>query len=170
MIRKLLFKLSGSLPCRLINLDNKPYLERYYVGQLFGVMFYLHRFVSPDSERHVHNHPWCWGRALILAGSYIEERAIDLSPRASESGAVTYERRVRFWNKVNGNTFHRVKNAAPETWTLFIHGKRDDVKGWGFLESMGDLGTMFRPYWSAPFRWWDEAPTGNEMPRQEFRQ
>ena len=47
MIHKLLFKLTAGLRCKLIDREGAPYLERYYLGRLFGVTFYLHRFVSP---------------------------------------------------------------------------------------------------------------------------
>jgi hypothetical protein len=88
MINRALFNLTSRLPCRLIKPDDRPYLERYYVGQLFGVTFYLHRFVSADSERHVHNHPWTRGGSVILAGSYTEEIATDLCPHAGPAGSV----------------------------------------------------------------------------------
>ena len=115
MISKLLYKLTANLPCRLIALDSGPYLERYYVGQLFGVTFYLHRFVSGDSERHLHNHPWRWGRALVLSGGYTEECVTDLCPAAGDSGCLIEERRIRWWNKVNGNHFHRITAPKPTT-------------------------------------------------------
>lgn len=184
-MKNLLYRLTGHLPCRLIKLDGDPYLERYYVGQLFGVTFYLHRFVSSDSERHVHNHPWGWGRALVLAGGYLEERVQDLCPAAGPSGCVTETKPVRWWNRVDGNDFHRIVEAEPETWTLFMHGERlrvgpilkgsvtlRQLKGWGFLErvqALDDTVTVFRSYpgaqLSAP-RWWQTAPNGSHVGRQ----
>lgn len=169
-MHKLLYKLTAKLPYHLIKLGDKPYLERYYVGQLFGVTFYLHHFVSGDSERHLHNHPWGWGRALVLCGNYLEERVTDLCPQANGSGCLIEERRVRWWNKVNGNHFHRIKAPKPNTWTLFFHGERTRInlghcsmpKGWGFLErhSQGDQKyTVFTPHQSAASKWWETAPT-----------
>lgn len=187
MMNKLLYWLSGRLPCRLIELDSGPYLERYYLGQLWGVTFYLHRFVSSDSERHLHNHPWGWGRSLVLAGSYLEESVVDLCPHAGGgSGALICTRRVRWWNKVDGNWFHRISDASPGTWTLFFHGPRVTVtyfcnkwpsdidgndphttfKGWGFLESIDGETTIFRP--SPPShnnRWWEIAEIGKQVGR-----
>lgn len=176
MIKKLLYRLTANLPCRLIELDSGPYLERYYVGQLFGVTFYLHRFVSPDSERHLHNHPWDWGRSLVLSGSYVEERAVDLCPHASASGCITQRRRIRWWNKVNGNDFHQIHDADPNTWTLFFHGKRTRIKcgmasiakGWGFLETVDRETTIFRPFRSANSEWWLFAPLGSEAGRLPY--
>ena len=138
MLNKLLYKLTALLPCRLIKLDAGPYLERYYLGQLFGVTFYLHRFVSSDSERHIHNHPWKWGASLIVAGNYLEERCVDICPSIEGSGCLTSVARRRWFNRFDGNTFHRISDAKPGTWTLFFHGPRVKVggglKGWGFLE------------------------------------
>ena len=179
MINRALFNLTGRLPCRLIKPDGRPYLERYYVGQLFGVTFYLHRFVSADSERHVHTHPWTRGGSVILAGSYTEEIATDLCPHAGPAGSVLETRRVRWFNAVGGSRFHRISDAAPGTWSLFFHGERARVnlgmtskpKGWGFLEQGHLLGfqavTVFKPYAStSPLEWWHDAPTGAAAGRE----
>ena len=172
MINKLLYNLTARLPCRLISLDSGPYLERYYVGKVLGVTFYLHRFVSSDSERHMHNHPWTWGRALVLAGHYVEESCVDIAER----GCITQHRVKRWSNRVDGNHFHRIHDAAPGTWTLFAHGERARVhrydcdKGWGFLDPrhVPGLGatTVFVPWMSAPTDWWEEAAKGDEIGRQ----
>jgi hypothetical protein len=161
----LLLKLSARLPCRVISLDSGPYLERYYVGQLFGATFYLHRFVSADTERHLHNHPWTWGRSLIISGSYREEVATDLCAAAGPSGCITEKRTKRWWNRVDGNDFHRIGSAAPGTWSLFFHGERARVcrggvsylKGWGFLERRGRW-VRFRPAEPSAPDWWLNAP------------
>ncbi|WKT59126.1 hypothetical protein Q2E61_09315 [Microbulbifer thermotolerans] len=173
VLNRLLFWLSGRLPCRQINLPSGPYLERYYLGRLFGVTFYLHRFVSSDSERHLHNHPWEWGGSVILTGSYIEERAVDLCPTAGPAGCATEMVRRRWFNRVDGNTIHRIHDAEPGTWTLFFHGPRAEVcghpKGWGFLRQIGDLDagtvTMFVPYPHRHGNWWETARAGNEIGR-----
>ncbi|MCH9838633.1 hypothetical protein K0U83_23420 [bacterium] len=178
-MNKLLYRITAGLPARLINLDEGvPYLERYYVGQLFGVTFYLHRFVSSDRERHVHNHPWRWGRALVLSGGYDEEVPVDLCPHASPSGCVTETRKVRWWNKVDGGHFHRISNAAPGTWTLFFHGPKQRInkghcsklKGWGFLENVYALGlhnvTVFTPWPVQSGEWWKDAKLGRDVGRE----
>lgn len=169
LIDKLLYVLTARLPARLIKLDTGPYLERYYVGTLFGVTFYLHRFVSSDTERHLHNHPWTWARALVLSGGYLEESVVDICPHAGPDGVITKKTRVRFWNTVNGNLFHRISEAKPGTWTLFFHGERQQVdtghyltpKGWGFLERTYLVGVhdavVFRPFPSASTEWWKTA-------------
>lgn len=172
-MNRLLYHLTAKMPARLIKLDGRPYMERYYVGQLFGVTFYLHRFVASDSERHLHNHPWTWGRALVLAGHYIEECVTDLSPNAP-GGCVVERRHVGWWNRVDGNHFHRLSWVKPGTWTLFFHGKRARVgpnhraKGWGFLELL-DHYVVFQRFISASGSgpgWWLTAPTGENVGRE----
>lgn len=167
MIARLLYKLSSRLPCRLIKLEDRPYMERYYVGRAFGVTFYLHRFVSSDSEKHLHNHPWGWGRSVILTGGYVEEKAIDLCPTAGPSGCVTEMVARRWYNTVDGNTFHRIHNAKPETWTLFFHGERLPGKGWGFLTAF-DQRTVFIPFKSKTTDWWKTAALGEQTVRKPW--
>lgn len=177
MLNRLLFRFSGRLPCRIIQVREAPYLERYYLGRLFGATFYLHRFVSPDSEEHLHNHPWGWGASLILCGNYLEERLVDICPAVPGSGGLTRKVRRRFFNPVMGNTFHRIGAAKPGTWTLFAHGERQKLpqgglKGWGFLSNPrvhpgeAPSATVFTQYPPAThLLWWLAAPLGKHSPR-----
>lgn len=171
-VDRFLYRLTAGLPARLINIDGRPYLERYFVARILGVTVYLHRFVSPDRERHLHNHPWGWGRAVVLSGGYDEEVVTDLCPAVGPSGCVTETRRIRWYNRVDGAHFHRIANAERGTWTLFMHGPRSRIqlgmasvsKGWGFLER-ADNATVFKPYKSARSEWWKTAPKGRDSDR-----
>jgi hypothetical protein len=178
VIKKLLYKLGNTLPCRLINIDGHPYLERYYIGKAFGVTFYLHRFVSADTERNVHDHPWSWAAALVLAGGYREERLryFDLKRGGwASKNKNLYPGKV---NRISASTFHRIGEAKPETYTLFVHGAR--VKGWGFLESFehtGGRGTKpsvkpgvmyHQPYDLTVSDWHKTAPEGRFVGREGF--
>lgn len=174
----LLFKLTGGLPCRLIKPDDQPYLERYYVCTVMGRTYYLHRFVSADAERHMHNHPFD-GTSVVLAGSYTEEVATDICAHAGRSGCVTESHRVRWFNSVPGSKFHRIRDAEPGTWTLFSHGPRltvnlgmaERIKGWGFLSTEYvdcEQVTLFKAYPSGvagKLDWWADAETGDEIGR-----
>lgn len=151
MIDRLLMAISGRLPCRIISEDGTPYLERYYLFTLLGWRFYLHRFVGSDPDRGVHDHPWRRAFSIILSGWYFEETR-------------TGTRKVRWFNSLTGDTFHRVilpnrmvpcdidrrdpdQRQGRETykwvrsgppapvWTLFFHTV-GDVKPWGFLRPM----------------------------------
>lgn len=170
MIRKLLYKLTASLPCRIIDIDGKPYLERYgmpealrkALKQWFGITIYLHRFVSGDSERHVHDHPWNRSIALVLAGTYIEERVTGFDP---ETGWQSIQRNIRWFNKINGLDFHRIVKPKPQTWTLFIHTKR--IKGWGFLHSMDNTVTYHQPFDVANNNNWEPTALSGWLTRRQ---
>lgn len=168
MINKFLFWLSGRLPCRLIYIDDMPYLERYSVGKWFGMSFYLHRFVGMDEEREVHDHPWAWAYSLVLTGSYLEEVvfALDL-----DRGWLSGLHRIRWFNRLGPNVFHRIVRPAPRTWTLFVHGKR--IKTWGFLKHIDPGGGLsnklvmyYQPYdTKASAGWAEKCSRGCESRR-----
>lgn len=149
-MKKLLLKLSGYLPCRLIYEDGqgggRPYLQRYYVCSIFGLRVYLHRFIGSDPDRGLHSHPWSWAISLILSGHYYEERFTgDLIKQDI--------RKVSRFNFLVGESHHRVIlprdflmsltaeerayeheiEAAPaECWSLFIH-RAGSKRRWGFM-------------------------------------
>jgi hypothetical protein len=150
-VKRLLYRLTNRLPCRIIADDGRPYLERYYLCSIGRTRFYLHRFVGSDPDRGLHSHPWSWAVSLVLSGWYFEERF---------SGTETpFLRRVRWLNILLGESFHRVvmpkrlirdevaKGRATsvepylknfirwpdECWTLFIHRQADAGRRWGFL-------------------------------------
>lgn len=164
MIEKFLFWITGFLPCRLINDGERPYLERYYIGTLFGWRFYFHRFVGSDPDRGLHDHPWRKAYSLILSGWYWEE---------TRSGI----RKVRWFNSLTGDTFHRVvlpcasdgrqpdrvcvmTHGVSPCWTLFMHTDKD-VKPWGFLRLVVDGICRFEPYTyereGSQKEWWKTA-------------
>lgn len=159
MIRTLLYRLSGRLPCRLINDGDRPYLERYYLGRAFGWTFYLHRFVASDPARGLHDHPWDRAYSFVLAGSYYEE---------TRSGY----RLVRWFNWLTGDSFHRVVlfPNMPHVWTLFCHGAY--VKPWGFMKPIDTVPGEELLLWQAhrpetseatgKQRWWEKAPKGRD--------
>lgn len=155
-INSLLYRLTANMPVKVIKLNDKPYLARYYVGKLWGVTFYLHQYLSADSERHLHNHPWTTSRAFVLTGDYTEEVVSDLCPHSGNAGCITYFRNIKWYNRIDGSRFHRIVWVKSGTWTLFTHGGRAVVnsfkmasrlKGWGFLNSDGRT-TTFTPHLS----------------------
>lgn len=125
MINRLLYFIGNYMHCRCIIVNNEPYLERYFIT----ANIFLHRFVSPDGERHIHDHQWPWALSFILTGWYIE----DLDHQGT-----TVKR--RWFNFIGKNYFHRITSAMPDTWTLFITGERN--KEWGFLNADGSYKVM----------------------------
>lgn len=169
LIHNALFTLTAQRPCRLIYVEDRPYLERYYMGKFFNHIVYLHRFVSSDRERHIHNHPWKKGYTWIVLGRYREESLVDLCPQAGESGCLTKMATRRWFGRVDGNTFHRIHDAVPGTWTLFVHSPFLKEKGWGFMSQSPDdpQQTIFTTHVSRSSRkWWETQPVGADMPRQ----
>ena len=166
MLNKLLFKLTAGLPCRIIAIDGAPYLERYSVGKFWGISFYLHRFVGNDEERHVHDHPWAWAKAIILTGFYTEEVvcALDL-----DKGWISKYVLRRWYNDLGPGVFHRIVHPTPGTWTLFFHGKR--IKSWGFLKKIeadaDSTGVLYyQPYDTKQNAGWEKKmPLGRDSTR-----
>src|SRR3546814_20047607 len=127
MMHALLYRLTDHLPARIISDAGQPYLERYYVGTVFGTRFYLHRFVASDPDRGWHDHPWPWAFSIILSESYLEE---------TRAGT----RHVRWFNFLVGDSFHRVilrqrYGRTLPVWTQFAH-RAKRVKRWGDRKSV----------------------------------
>lgn len=164
MLNERLFEYSAKLPIRLINrTPGERYLERYYLGKWLGFTAYLHRFVSPDGDEEVHDHPWHFALSLILCGGYREERMTRL---CIDKGWVSVFKHLKPWrlNVIRGVDFHRIRETKPETWSLFIH--RPTVKPWGFLKKT-DEGTCYhQPFDAKASRgWYLDAPLGAEVDR-----
>lgn len=157
MIRRLLLALTARLPVEEIEHQGEKFMERYYVATLGGWRLYIHRFVASDPDC-VHDHPWRYGFSLILSGWYLEEKRD--------------RTRVRKWfNVVNGDTFHRViVPIGGEAWTLFAHNRR--CKAWGFMRPAdvhGDAGMregfVYEPLSPLPGHstWHLTAPKGRDI-------
>lgn len=151
----LLMWITSFLPARVISDNGHPYLERYYVATLFGIRFYLHRFVGSDPDRGVHDHPWAWARSIVLAGWYLEERR-------------TGTRTVRWFNSLTGDTFHRIikPEGMADVWTLFYH-KAGDVKPWGFMRQFSEGVAIWSEYLyggkGKETAWWLTAKKGRDL-------
>jgi len=132
----------------------RPYLSRYYlVGAphmpdgsepidrfgnpkpeaIFppGWGLYLHHFHRSDDDVALHNHPWTWARALILAGGYLEERRMR-HPSATCDMVMPFLRRPGSWVRVDADDFHRVDLLERDSWSLFLAGPK--VSEWFFWD------------------------------------
>jgi len=169
---KFLYWFTGKLKCRIISSDGSPYLERYYLCTIFGLRFFIHRFVASDPDRGLHDHPWKWALSLILSGGYTELKI----RKGFASYLCSFKRKPGRFNYISGNTFHRVLlNQKQEAWSLFAHGER--IKDWGFLtyETRDEMnGQMYKPrYYPVNLsverkqneHWWSrpDSKTGNQM-------
>lgn len=92
----------------------------------------LHHIVLPDSDQHLHDHPFDF-RTFVLRGWYVEEDVFGVG-RLLEAGR-TESRRAQ--------DFHRIDGVSPGgVWTMFVMGPR--INDWGFLVDGHKVG--FRKY------------------------
>lgn len=163
-LRRVLYRYTATRPCRIIRIEGRPYMERYFVATVGRYTVYLHRFLNADDERYVHDHPWACARALILCGGYCEERLLYCDPVAGWASRLR-----RFFpgriNTIKARDFHRLTSMQPETWTLFWHTPR--CKRWGFLQQT-DAGTLHvaDPVPPGIATWWGSAPRGDASGRE----
>lgn len=172
LLNALLYWVGGWLRCRLIKVNEQPYLERYFVGQLFQRHIYLHRFLaSDDPAQGVHDHPWEWSMSFILCGWYIEHRRWKQAIK-------------RRFNFIGGDHFHRVElPARVYAWSLFIAGPPKPGRVWGMLHRVmprteagwaeRSIEWVFVPYdYGAPGnnpppgKWWETSPRGRHQQRE----
>lgn len=168
-MQRFLWWVTQWLRVRVIYVDGRPYLERYYLGRVFDWTAYLHRFVREDSERWLHDHPWRLAVSVVLAGGYLEERWRWLCPQV---GLVTEVCCVTWGNILRGRDFHRIIHVLPGTWTLFLHGRR--AKEWGFVEEVRPRigqGCMFDYQQPFPVErtadWASDAPLARDYRRAQ---
>lgn len=169
IIRGLCSRIALNRPCRVLNADGRPYLERYFLAEALGCRAYLHRFVDGDYAEALHHHPWRLSLAFVLAGGYKEERLVgELSEsQAIQEADLQLDRRyvsAGKFNWITSSTLHRIDSPSPETWTLFIHSSRKTRK-WGQLRPSGsgqlkiyELGTLQASDWEKT------SPLGRDHP------
>jgi len=170
---RFLFWLGGFLKIRFISRDGTPYLERYYIGSILGLTFYLHRFVGEDGDEQLHNHPWKFSVGILLCGMYRELKSRGLALTIPNK-ICTLEGFRRF-NFIFRNTFHQIIYVEKETWTLFIHTNKKE--SWGFIEEVYQDTPDEPPYllYTEPFAyganesWWLSAPSGRNAKREMFK-
>lgn len=166
--------LADRRPCRLIDVQGQPYLERYWLcGLPGGGALYLHRFLAPDDARGLHDHPWPWALSLVLVGGYDELRG---DPWLVSSCRTVRPGRI---NLILGSTWHRIAALrGREAWTLFAHGPK--TKRWGFAIPIGPIGAargdgltaetvMARIAFDQPgqaWGWWRTAAKGRDARRE----
>lgn len=157
---KFMMALTEDMPCKQINI-HKPYLQRYYAGSLSETHdLWFHRFLSNDSERHVHSHPFEF-RTTILCGGYSEEillpnghksivsrmpSNISMNDVSEYCFIATHNLNMKMQLPPGRNFdlyhWHRIVEVEPETWTMIIVDKRR-LKTWNFMDDQGNIETVF---------------------------
>lgn len=121
-------------------IDGSPYITRSIGPRIAGRRPILHRLHRPDADRHPHNHPWRRARFWILNGGYLEERVASHDRtilRLEERAALRGRTSLRWYlpgdaNDFVADTYHRLVEVLPDTWTFGLVGERTDEE-WGFL-------------------------------------
>lgn len=165
-----LLALTASMPCKQIDINGRPYMQRYYAGETSdGHDLWIHRFLSCDGERHQHNHPF-EAQSAVLDGGYVEEMPDDdylrlPSPLCPPKDLVEAIYRGESWHSENYNArpisvfdWHRIASVEPETWTLFIVAPQR-LPAWFFKNDAGEL-EMMKP---SPRDWWKQYKTRAEQ-------
>ena len=137
--------LTEAMPMKTIKINGRDYVQRYYAGtDENGVQTVYHRFLTHDSERHFHSHPW-EAVSTIICGRYLEE---------SLQGAV---KMVNAYapgdiNRIKFDTLHRIIAVEPNTWTrLLIPPAR--LPEWFFINDEGEKTFME----TSPVDWWRDC-------------
>lgn len=151
MLSSLLYKFQSKLKTRQITHNGQPYLERSYLGTIFGKRIYLHRFVACD-EDGLHDHPFLRSWSFLISGWYFEDRW-------------SCRRKVMFFNYIGPDRLHRIvlPQNGRDVWTLFTHTAR--VKPWGLFrkhESHVEWKNMSEPGDPA-FSDWSKDSTAGQL-------
>ena len=140
-----MMEITKSLPMREILTGGKPYLQRYYVGEnRQGVQTWMHRFLSGDTDRHFHSHPW-YADSTIICGAYVESSTLltDLDQHPIQ----------RFdpgdLNMINPDTLHKISSVEPDTWTVMQ--VKPNWTTWYFINKDGEIQEMGKTHGK---KWW----------------
>lgn len=113
--------------------EDKPYLERYYLflknRDSFPFNIFLHRFLRSDPD-DVHDHPWPYF-TLILRGGYWEW-VPQFNNKGDKIGEIAKWRAPGHFRICSAHSFHRIElDPDVDCWTLFVPGMKQ--RDWGFL-------------------------------------
>lgn len=169
---ELMLELTRAMPHKLILVNGKPYLSRYYAGTFSDERdLWFHHFHSADGDRHVHSHPFSF-TTTVLHGWYREEihnDGDDFYDLISVASHLAGERYLIAAVKeaMNGGPscvcvglhrqadhWHRIAEVAPNTWTMVVvdPARRDE---WHFR---GPDGSLKAEKSSGRFWWKDYGP------------
>lgn len=124
----------------------------------------IHHIQRPDSDRHLHDHPWD-ARTIILAGGYSEERPCSepvynahgmaifpgdshsMGPGRDGRWRATYWRAEGYTGQLLFGEYHRIAEVSDGgVWTLFITWRYRGT--WGF--DVNGRKVPWREYLAAP--------------------
>lgn len=102
----------------------------------------VHHIIRPDSDRHLHDHPWN-ARTIVLDGCYTEERPTSGMPRdellhaggfvlpPNEPKRAIFHRRAGYTGRLIFGQYHRISTVSEGgVWTMFWTWRKQGT--WGF--------------------------------------
>ena len=119
--------------------DGSLYMGRYSLFETRWLSARVHHLVSADYDRHMHDHPWSFV-SLLLRGSYIERRPVNVDPFWNEDGTEPSWFSVRNAGSLafrRATDRHLISNVMPDTWSLFVYGPVR--QWWGFFTPRGKV-------------------------------
>lgn len=140
-----LMRFTEFAPMKQINIAGKPYLQRYYLGTTSsGLDMWVHRFLSCDPDRHLHNHPFEF-HTMCLHGGYVELLKTpfgivsnNLFARDLSVLNLDFDRlkELLIFSGVNRGigSWHRIAKVMPDTWTVLLVDRNNRVPFWYFEE------------------------------------
>lgn len=115
--------------------DGSPYLTRYILLIVSKFRLFLHRIHTADPQKDEHCHPWLWAKSIILWGGYTEEVVHPQEYLGNGLYAIPLRKLRQHGflsvNHITHDMYHKIIHVKPNTWTLFIGGKK--ATSWGFL-------------------------------------
>lgn len=134
------------------------YIKRYHTAdKQENASWFLHNIKLPDRDRNPHNHPYSWQLSILLGAPYTEEY-FDLRYGMETR---TKRRRVRFFNWIPGNRYHKITELHGDVWTIFIHGPKHG-KSWGFWTEIGHVhNQLMQRYWEWQRRIQEESSSSS---------
>lgn len=167
---KNMMDLTADMPMKLIQIDGKPYLERYFAGRYIGFDIWLHRFLSADGDRHLHNHPFR-SESAVLCGLYREDGGSGEVWREGGKLGQWGEKIIQgnniAWLKadtsiIDAHHWHRIVEVDPNTWTALRVYHKGRIPYWFFIDDEGNN----QPMPSSGNDWWHGLPTRGEFYRE----
>lgn len=120
--------------------DGSLYMERWSLLETRWLSIRVHRIARPDNDRHFHDHPWPWA-SLVLRGGYIELLPASADPCFNQALGEEYS--IPKWRGTGSLVLrhatdrHRISSVLPNTYTLFIIGRKR--QSWGFFTPEGKV-------------------------------
>lgn len=114
------------------------YLRRWYLLSTPWFGIYLHKILTPDKDRDLHDHPWAF-LSMVLWGGYDEAlgvNAMDSVMQGYRPFSVIRRRTVFSIAHRHAHDAHRITRLhRSPTWTFLVVGKRR--RSWGFYTANG---------------------------------